>query len=1141
MNNKIKFAVLLLVSCSVLIACGGASSGGSRKPVLANAGGGTNQIIDADSDGADSVDNRQLDQDGDGVTDSEDNCPDVANADGQNADIDNDGIGDACDSVDNRVSDADGDGIADSVDNCPAVANPEQLNRYGGSAGDACEDSDGDGVLDAVDNCPLQKNSDQGDKDNNGLGDVCDGDVDAANELALKAFFIQTVHPSLADCRLCHLPNGVADTDDGKRFQLLANADAATEYAKLYSDWQGLGAGVETNQLLTKPSNSDANDPHTGGQQWPREAAEFQNMRSLLSCWDNIENCSIEGVVVADKLPLLGSKRGGHLWYDYCEAKGWPANEPLPRDPRAQIMPGVNQGDWTVAGDEAAVYFNAFWKNCHIDEDGDGVPEHLAATAEGVITEKAHPQNCGQLQLSIERGKVVMGVRQLPAPEVLPDCSLPENIASSPYCNTFGELIRPGSTFAAYDHDNAGAIAADAYNLLYKVWDPTAQQRPQNFDRIAAERYGMGWDDKVDNPYPLPGEDPNDPTSYVSTSVRNSKGGSGQLPVGLIQLRDPQGNYSGNIGINCQACHGITIASDFVWGGGGAMLDLGTFGADMEAVNLYYTEYLFGGNATTDRPVGIGFGLDRVGVAGRTRGTNNAQFSNVTAAIGAISSEDGGSLLFTKQDPSGVIDVFTSGSTATGDTPAWWNVGHRTMKFVDGMTTGDAVRVDMALFFPLFDFVPSVPAGCDPADVNTWPKCGEEGAKAFNTLSGGALPYTPEAGNCNPADFTTWMSCGQQGMSEFQRMMSSLLSPGGSPDSEPQNRNQFEAAVRWVGENAQYADHWLMTLKSPEYPLAIDEKRAEAGAILFHKKDLWEGRADAADISEMRAKGYTGNGSCASCHGAYSPRYVNDTAYLEDAALEGIAAYVVPIRAIATDRVRFDTYMGSSYSAAVNGETPAEGTHHSGVNKGNSEEYIFYSETANVDPAGDAYTIDSGDCRAQNLAGQQLDHTGRERALGYVAPPLYGVWATAPYLHNGSVPSVEALLNSAARPAVWRRKSKQNDLGPGFVMGYESALSAYDQEQMGWVYEEIDCSALSQPCSVSDVLMDAAQPVVSEIYGNVLLSWNVTTPPVLSKDDVEKRKIYNTGLHSQGNGGHTFSDSLGAEERRAIIEYLKTL
>ncbi|MFM8581693.1 MAG: cytochrome c, partial [Planctomycetaceae bacterium] len=41
---------------------------------------------------------------------------------------------------------------------------------------------------------------------------------------------------------------------------------------------------------------------------------------------------------------------------------------------------------------------------------------------------------------------------------------------------------------------------------------------------------------------------------------------------------------------------------------------------------------------------------------------------------------------------------------------------------------------------------------------------------------------------------------------------------------------------------------------------------------------------------------------------------------------------------------------------------------------------------------------------------------------GYVAPPLHGVWASAPYLHNGSVPTLWHVLHPSERPAVWRRE-----------------------------------------------------------------------------------------------------------------------
>ncbi|MGX9728877.1 MAG: thrombospondin type 3 repeat-containing protein [Candidatus Electronema sp. VV] len=71
--------------------------------------------------------------------------------------------------------DTDGDGIVDSTDNCPLVANANQKNTDGDTLGDACDtDDDNDAVLDASDNCPLVANPDQKDSDGDKIGDVCD-------------------------------------------------------------------------------------------------------------------------------------------------------------------------------------------------------------------------------------------------------------------------------------------------------------------------------------------------------------------------------------------------------------------------------------------------------------------------------------------------------------------------------------------------------------------------------------------------------------------------------------------------------------------------------------------------------------------------------------------------------------------------------------------------------------------------------------------------------------------------------------------------------------------------------------------------------------------------------------------------------
>ena len=101
---------------------------------------------------------------------------------------------------------------------------------------------------------------------------------------------------------------------------------------------------------------------------------------------------------------------------------------------------------------------------------------------------------------------------------------------------------------------------------------------------------------------------------------------------------------------------------------------------------------------------------------------------------------------------------------------------------------------------------------------------------------------------------------------------------------------------------------------------------------------------------------------------------------------------------------------------------------------------------------------------------------------GYVAPPLDGIWATAPYLHNGSVPTLDDLLNSAQRPKYWSRTFDNSD---------------YDKVKVGWNY------------SVQS-----------------------------SKKD---NQTYDTTLKGYGNGGHYYGDGLSATERKALIEYLKTL
>jgi mono/diheme cytochrome c family protein len=170
------------------------------------------------------------------------------------------------------------------------------------------------------------------------------------------------------------------------------------------------------------------------------------------------------------------------------------------------------------------------------------------------------------------------------------------------------------------------------------------------------------------------------------------------------------------------------------------------------------------------------------------------------------------------------------------------------------------------------------------------------------------------------------------------------------------------------------------------------------------------------------------NSVCAECHGTYSV----GASYPEK---------VVPIDEVSTDRVRLDAL------------TPAH-----------RESY------------GASWFADFG--QAANIS----------QPAGYVAPPLDGLWASAPYFHNGSVPTLWHVLHPIQRPVVWTRHGE-----------------TFDTERIG---PSID--------------------VFDSLPAHVTAGW-------------QRRQFFDTRAFGKSAAGHTFPDALSEDDKKAVLEYLKTL
>lgn len=306
-------------------------------------------------------------------------------------------------------------------------------------------------------------------------------------------------------------------------------------------------------------------------------------------------------------------------------------------------------------------------------------------------------------------------------------------------------------------------------------------------------------------------------------------------------------------------------------------------------------------------------------------------------------------------------------------------------------------------------------------------------------------------------DFVQWTGFSPNaGAGALARNMGEVIGVYGRVDvqhyeTEEEARKGYPSTIQADDLVAMEAS--LRKLQSPVWPSAIlgtpDARQVKAGEALYAA-------------------------NCVSCHALLD----------RDDPRRQVVAQMIAIDTVGTDDTSARNLVDAKAPAGIlKGAIAPDGTRHGDTVTGLGLLGDLVARTAVTRPVAVVRAITDAKLAGLEESEKQGDYRRNTDAepnaeiLAYKARPLNGTWASSPYLHNGSVPSLyDLLLPVAERPVT-------------FSVG----RLEYDPKRVGYVSE-------------------GAVPF-----------------------------LLDTRLKGNSNRGHTYGTTLTEEERWALVEYLKTL